>query len=139
MLAYKNKFHFEFICHYIDELADFRQDFPDGVCHYSYDSKEYLEIYHQFDLVVGPRVHGIGIAASMGIQGISIQHDARADTCHGFMADVIRSSADINDALKVFDAKIKKISAGDGRELLLEKQTVFDKYVELLKPRLKNL
>lgn len=138
--VYKDRFCFEFVCHYIDELAVFCQDFPDHSCHYSYDSGEYARIYNQFDLVVSPRVHGIGIAASMGIPGISIQHDARGEMCLEFMADVVKSSASIDDAIRVFGSKVEQFLAqGGSDQLLLKKQAVFDQYVELLRPVLNKI
>lgn len=77
------------ICHYIDELPLAKKLFPQHEILYSYNALDYLDIYRQFDLVVGTRVHGIGAAASVGVPGVAIQHCPRGATCHGFLADVV--------------------------------------------------
>ena len=136
---YQGRFHFEFVSHYIDELVDFSRDLPDKICHYSYDSSEYARIYHKFDFVIGPRVHGIGIAASMGIPGICIQHDARAGTCKGFFAEIISTSMSIDSALKIFDEKINEIHSKKENHLLLSKKKVFSQYVDLIAPVLRKM
>jgi polysaccharide pyruvyl transferase WcaK-like protein len=79
----------EFVSHYIDELSPFRRDFPGQALRYSYDAKDYLDIYGRYDLVIGYRVHGIGISASMGIPGIMISHDPRAATVKGFKSEMV--------------------------------------------------
>jgi polysaccharide pyruvyl transferase WcaK-like protein len=79
----------EFVSHYIDELSPFRRDFPGQVLRYSYDAKDYLDIYGRYDLVIGYRVHGIGISASMGIPGIMFSHDPRAATVKGFKSEMV--------------------------------------------------
>lgn len=92
-------YEIEFVAHYIDELSPFRQDFPDQTLRYSYDAKDYLDIYGRYDLVIGYRVHGIGISASMGIPGIMFSHDARAATVKGFKAEMVSIGTDY-DKLK---------------------------------------
>ncbi|WP_201296882.1 polysaccharide pyruvyl transferase family protein [Billgrantia tianxiuensis] len=86
---YGDEYEIEFVSHYIDELSHFRKDFGDQTVRYSYDAKDYLDIYNRYDLVIGYRVHGIGISASMGIPGIMLAHDRRAATVKGFLADMI--------------------------------------------------
>ena len=74
------RYRVSLVCHYIDEIEEAEKDFPNLNLFYSYDSRDYAEIYQQFDLVIGGRVHGIGMAASSGIPGIMINHDKRSDT-----------------------------------------------------------
>lgn len=68
------------ICHYIDEVFLAEKEFADCEVRYSYDSAEYIKIYAECDLVVGSRIHGIGIASSLCIPSISISYDNRAGT-----------------------------------------------------------
>ncbi len=82
---------FEIVCHYIDELPLARAEFPGLPVHYAYDALDYVEIYRRFEVVVGPRVHGIGICASLGIPGLAIAHDRRAGTCEGFLAELVET------------------------------------------------
>lgn len=74
------KYDTALVCHYIEELDYAVQDFPGEEYYYSFDSHDYFDIYAQFDFVIGCRVHGIGICASMGIPGIIINHSIRCET-----------------------------------------------------------
>jgi hypothetical protein len=130
---YSQEFEFEFICHYIDELPELRKDFGARNSYYSYDSDDYFKIYNKFDLVIGCRVHGIGVAASMGIPGIAIRHDLRGSTCELFKADIIEPSMSLTEILKIIDVKIRDVRRQNG-ELLEYKRIIFNKYRELLLP-----
>jgi polysaccharide pyruvyl transferase WcaK-like protein len=103
------KFNCELVCHYIEELPEAQKLFKDIEVHYSYDSKDYLEIYQQFDFVIGPRVHGIGMSASMGIPGILISHDLRGETGKGFLAEIVKVGEDIDYILENIDKQISEI------------------------------
>lgn len=84
ILKYKKTYKFVIICHYVDELYLAHKDFPEENIRYSYDSSDYIEFYKECDLVIGSRIHGIGIATSMGIPSIPIKYDRRAGTINGF-------------------------------------------------------
>lgn len=100
LLSSNSKMSFSFVCHYIDEIEHCRELFPDQELHYSYDAKDYQNIYNEFDFVIGCRVHGVGISASQGIPGILISHDARGGTGKGFGVDVISvDSLNVNDLI----------------------------------------
>ncbi|HLF17944.1 MAG TPA: polysaccharide pyruvyl transferase family protein [Candidatus Omnitrophota bacterium] len=130
---YAGKLRFEFVCHYIDELAVFKQDFPSMNCFYSYDSSDYLKIYRQFDLVIGPRVHGIGICASMGIPGINLAHDLRAETCRGFQAEIIGVDTGFDKVIETIGSRVKQIS-GLNQRLLQHKKDILGRYTALVSP-----
>lgn len=124
-------YEFEFIAHYIDELSEFKNDFSDSRLHYSYDSKDYLDIYNQFDLVIGCRVHGIGISASMGIPGMMIAHDNRSDTVQGFCAELIKVGDDFSKIIGTFN---KMVAGIESYSLSLQKHKMetAKKYFSLL-------
>lgn len=127
---YKN-IEFSFVAHYIDELSYFESDFPDYQLFYSYDSKDYLDIYNNYDLVIGYRVHGIGISASLGIPGIMIAHDSRSRTVNGFNAEIIN----VNDSLEIADNLISTTidTIQEKNSLLLEHKNFWkQKYINLL-------
>lgn len=122
---------YSLICHYIDELPFAHSDFPDIEVLYSFDAKDYYDIYNRFDLVIGARVHGIGCAASMGIPGICIAHDFRGETVKGFLADVLS----VGEPLKAVDETLSRaITSISERSCAL--QTLItettNKYQELL-------
>ena len=78
------------VCHYIDEVADLRPLFGDQVeIRYAYDAADYLGLYDSFDLTVTTRVHGAGLAASLGIPGFLIGHSPRAATAEGFRTIIL--------------------------------------------------
>jgi len=137
MDVYRGKCDFEFVMHYVDELPRFDIDFPGQPQYYSYDAKDYFDIYRRFDLVIGPRVHGIGVAASMGIPGIVLSHDVRADTCIGFGGEQIVPKKDLSEALALTGQCLA--GAKDKSEGLIRlKSDVFGKYAQLLAPILRK-
>lgn len=119
------------ICHYIDEVAEARHHFPDLAVAYSYDAADYLEIYHECDLIYGPRVHGIGLAASMGIAGVALSHDSRGSTCEGFLAQIVEPN---NTPAQILDAIEDTLSkAGNiNRALRAHKANTHGIYCELV-------
>jgi hypothetical protein len=129
---YGDRLNIEFVCHYVDELPVFYREFPGLRCHYSYDSRDYLDIYNKFDLVIGARVHGIGLSASMGIPGIHIDHDVRGDTCSGFKAVRLKPGRRLDEAAAVCAERMA--AAGSVNKSLLEhKKQVFLEYSRLLR------
>jgi len=135
---YKDQFDFEFVCHYVDELPSIKKDFDKYSYHYSYDARDYIDIYNKFDLVIGQRVHGIGIAASMGIPGISIGHDMRRDACKGFCADIVDVATPISDFFELFDLKVRNVVFLN-KSILDHKHQVFERYVTLLTPIIQEI
>ncbi len=126
-----DRFEFEFIAHYIDELRYFPDDFPQATLRYSYDARDYADIYARYDLVIGHRVHGIGISASQGTPGICISHDMRGETARGFGADMIQVGTPPEDVLH------RVLEAVDGiesrsRGIIEHKREVTQTYTELL-------
>ena len=78
------------VCHYIDDLYALRHlNIP---ALYSYDAKDYLEIYKQFDLNITTRVHGAGLCASLGVPSIVVKHSERSGTVQGFKSCTIEPS-----------------------------------------------
>ncbi len=108
-LIKNSQFEFEIICHYIDEMAEAKEQFKDHEIHYSFDSKDYLSIYKKYDFVIGSRVHGLGIAASMGIPGVMISHDVRSDTVKGFLSSIISTNDSIEHNRSIILNKIENV------------------------------
>lgn len=127
---YSYKYEFEFVSHYIDELSEFKKDFPNKQIKYSYDSKDYLDIYSKYDLVIGYRVHGIGMCASLGIPGIMISHDGRSKTVKGFLADEIFIDMTFLEIRKIVENVILNIES-KSQKLLEHKEKTKNDYLEL--------
>lgn len=122
------------VCHYIDEIEEAKRELGDMDIYYSYDAKDYVNIYNKFDLTIGGRVHGIGMSASLGIPGVMISHDVRSETVAGFKATVIDyKNTDYTNALNVISHVINNVEA-HSNELIAHKINVMDEYVKLLKP-----
>ena len=104
------KYDCELVCHYIEELDYINEDFPGVVYNYSYDSSSYFSIYGKFDMVIGCRVHGIGISASLGIPGVAINHSIRSDTVKNMGAELIDiKTSDIMEAISIIEKLSNKI------------------------------
>ena len=119
--AYSSRLKFSIVVHYIDEIALAQNLFPGLEVHYSYEPHDYYAIYGRFDLVVGPRVHGIGTAASVGVPGIAISHDQRGMTCAGFNADIVPVDMDMDQVISTFDTACSQI---EGRATLLSEHKI---------------
>ena len=121
----------EIVCHYIDELPFAIKYFPEAEIRYSYDAKDYEDIYKQYQYVVTSRVHAIGICASLGIPGTLIAHDGRANTVVYFQADVIPDTVGEKDFKK---SVIDRINDSENLSIKLKdhKLLYLEKYKELL-------
>lgn len=129
---YSKDYEIEMVCHYIDELEQVKKDFPSIKMNYSYNSTDYVDIFSKFDLVIAPRVHAIGMSASLGIPGICISHDARGETCKGFKAELLKVGTSFEDFDKVFNNIYSSIEQRS-INLIEHKHNVMDMYCEKLK------
>lgn len=128
-----NNINFSFIAHYIDELPVLTKIFGKNNVLYHYDSQKYKQIYREFDFVISTRVHGCGIASSLGIPNISIAHDARADTCEGFLSDTINSSYTLEEIDNIFKNYLDDdYIQNKNEELINFKKKTFTDYVNLI-------
>lgn len=126
---HRGTIEFDFVVHYIDEIPVIRDRFPDHAVRYSFDAAEYYGIFEDYDLVVSTRVHGCGIAASLGIPSISLGHDFRSDTTDGFLAAQVELDDDPGVLLPAFDdlaGRAVEVSTG----LQTHRQATLDEYVE---------
>lgn len=128
---YSQIYEFELVSHYVMELPVLCNDFPEHRHRYSYDALDYLDIYKQYDFIVGPRVHGIAAAASLGIPGLGIKYDDRGGTLDGFLADSISCGTPLEDALKLFQTSIESVPQKN-ETILRHKRGVMDKYKVLV-------
>lgn len=122
---------FRIICHYVDEVPLAMRDFPDIEIDYSYDAIDYLEIYGNCDYVIGSRIHGIGIAASLCIPAHSISYDQRGGTLKGFMpSGIINNFKNLENALEYARNNIVSLNRAmiDKKKLL---QREYDKLVNI--------
>jgi polysaccharide pyruvyl transferase WcaK-like protein len=129
------EYEIEFVAHYIDELSEFKKDFPGQTLRYSFDAKDYREIFSEYDLMVGYRVHGIGMCASQGTPGIMIAHDPRASTVKGFLADMVDLSISTEEFMSVVNAAIDNVEQRS-LDLIAHRKATEVKYLELLKEAL---
>ena len=121
------------ICHYIDELTELRPLLGDAMEFvYSYDARDYLEIYDEFDLTVTTRVHGAGICASLGIPAFVISHSTRSSTAEGFLANMVDPQ---NESVNAVIGRIAQFDiAAASVALIKHKEASRARYEELLTP-----
>jgi polysaccharide pyruvyl transferase WcaK-like protein len=125
------------ICHYINEIQELKPFSENVPIYYSYDPRDYISIYNNFDLSITTRIHGAGLCASLGIPSFVITHSARSETVAGFLAETINPQLDDPQQIlkKIQDYQIQVASA----KLLQHKQETFQHYQQLLKPIFKKL
>jgi hypothetical protein len=89
---------------------------------------------------MGARVHGIGMAASLGIPGIHLGHDGRAGTVEGFKAQNIDTTewSDMANIKSIMDELIDTAPQRNA-ELRKHKRDTMEKYCHLLQDRLRPL
>ena len=134
---YRDQYEISFVCHYIDELPVAFRDFPGFPVEYSYDARDYYDIYAKADFVIGPRVHGIGVSASLGIPGVALSHNSRGATCAGFLAPQVPMEGDIQTALHVIRKSIS-LAANRSAELATHCEKATQSYVEIISAALAN-
>ena len=122
---------FEVVCHGVDEIALAMRDLPGLPVRYSYDSADYLDIYARYDLVVGSRVHGVGLAASLGVPGVALVHDRRGTTCEGFLAPLLYVDGDPDADAAVLGQALAEAPARSAR-LAAHKAETFARYREIV-------
>lgn len=120
------------ICHYIDEIDQAKKEFPNTDICYSYDARDYTDIYNQFDLVLGGRVHGIGMAASLGIPGIMIKHDSRSSTTDGFLATNIEIGTSVEKVINLIEMFVRVKPVEKSHQLIEHKIKVMQRYITLI-------
>ena len=95
-------FEVEYVAHFLDDLDSAAP--KEGRIFYSGVADDFYEIYDRFDLVIGTRLHGCGIAASLGIPSISVSHDGRGEAAVFFGATLVRGHAfDLLDIVRSHD------------------------------------
>lgn len=120
------------VCHYIDELPIVEKEYPEAKILYSFDSKEYIEIYRTFSAIISSRVHALGLCASLGIPGLLIAHDGRANTAKGFKADIFSDDSSVGSFKQAIDLLIRDRKARHIELLEHKTKTLLD-YSNLLK------
>jgi polysaccharide pyruvyl transferase WcaK-like protein len=130
--AISKHYEVEIVCHWIEDLIHLHKVFGNRYpIRYSYDAKDYLDIYNQYDLVVSTRVHGSGMAASLGIPSFTISHSKRTDTVQGFLSRVIDPNTKIVDIVE----RVKSFDVFEASRIIIaHKDDTLLAYKELLKP-----
>ena len=100
------------ICHTCADFLEARRTLPLADVRYSALAEDYEGIFDACDVVVGPRVHGAGLAASLGIPSILVQHSARGLTGWGFRAVPANPGDDLLGMIRGIDVE------GESRKLM---------------------
>lgn len=117
------------LCHYIDEVDDAAAKFGKENLLYCCDARDYPTTYAQFDYVISSRVHGCGMASSLGIPNALIGHDARAKTVAGFLSETLSEDTHID----LFLDEESSLLASKHERLLLHKGSTMASYADLMK------
>lgn len=103
------KYDMTIICHSIIDLMYAEKKFPGANILYSSYAEDYFDIYKDFDLIVGARIHGAGIASSLCIPSITIWHCSRSDTVQP-LGSVLVQDSDVLDAIGQIDIAAMSVS-----------------------------
>ncbi len=130
--ALSQRYDCSLICHYIEEVHQLHDEFRGVIpIRYSYDARDYIDIYDGFDACVTTRVHGAGLCASLGIPSLVISHSARSETVLGFLAELVDPNKETTtDALEKFEALPLEEKS---RALVQHKISVKKEYLLLLR------
>jgi len=120
----------EVVCHWIEDLIFLRKELGGKyVLRYSYDARDYLDMYDSYDLIISTRVHGSGIAASLGIPNFTISHSMRTDTVNGFLSHIISP----NEKIAALIETIKKLDiTAESERIIAHKASTLEAYRERL-------
>ena len=125
-------FECEVVCHWIEDLVHINNEIGhEFTVRYTYDAKDYLRIYDRYDLVIGTRVHGSGMAASLGIPSYTIAHSLRSDTVMGFLSRLIAPTDDVEEI--VAEVQALDLAAASAQVIAHKKETLAA-YQALLDP-----
>jgi hypothetical protein len=122
------KMDVKFLCHTYVDFCDCNTLFPDADIFYSSLAEDYIKEYDSVDVVVGTRIHGMGLAASLGIPGVFVPmpSDDRASAVKGFNS-IFAEPEDVLETINQMD--VQKISEG----LIELKRAAWGRYVERVK------
>lgn len=127
------RLEFELVAHYIDEVPLARTAWGAALpLRYHYDAIAYRALYGRYDLVVGHRIHGVGMSASQGIPGVCVAHDRRGETARGFLAKMVAPEDGVDAALLAFE-RVETELAARSEQLVSHKRAVEAAYAQALR------
>jgi hypothetical protein len=122
----------EIVCHYVDELEEAGRTYGSQRVRYAYDAADYPALYGRYDFVLSSRVHGCGMASSVGVPNAAIGHDARAGTVDGFNSMRAESLGQFAELMPEVAGKLPELHD----ELKQHKSMTLASYVEAVGPYL---
>ena len=129
------------ICHYIDEALMAKDYFPDTPIFYSYDAKDFEKFYSRCDLVIGPRLHGVLLAAGIGIPSfITREYDQGGEARRLGATEPLEIPSLITSSPAAFLDAIKNIDIEKESERLIDLRYKTEAtYLTLLSMRMQSL
>lgn len=113
-----------FIAHHINDLKFLEKAGKDAL--YSGYAEDYCRMFDRFDVILSTRVHGCGMASSLGIPNALIPHDGRYQTALKFKSFIVQPGTDFVEWAKSLD--VQAVSA----ELIAYRAAREQAYRELL-------
>lgn len=127
----EKKYQVRYIAHYIDDIKFASSINKDAV--YSAFSEDYAAIFDQYDYVISTRVHGCGIASSLGIPNLLIPHDGRYSTAVKFLSSIYKENIPLLE-------QIQNINISEESEKLITHRTKSEsEYLDLFRSNLSIL
>ncbi len=104
-----------YIAHYIDDYKMARALGKEVL--YSGYAEDYFQIYDRFDLVISTRVHGCGMASSLGIPNALIPHDGRFQTALKLKSHILQIGVDLTDWVRSVDISAESAALVEYRKV----------------------
>lgn len=105
----------EVVCNYYDEVDTAARLFGRSRVRYTFDAAEYAGLMSAYRFVVSSRVHGCGLASSLGVPNMLLGHDQRAATVRGFGSQV---TTDVEEVLSAVERHADSLALREESERL---------------------
>ncbi len=110
----ERNFDVTYIAHYIDDLK-FAASRNKPVL-YSAFSEDFAGIFDRFDYIISTRVHGCGMASSLGIPNLLIPHDGRYSTAEKFLSAIFDPARSLTSQIRDTDIREQSTTLIQHRE-----------------------
>jgi uncharacterized protein YdcH (DUF465 family) len=120
------------ICHSYDDFVSASHRGLKAI--YSSHFEDFFDVYKEFDLIVGFRIHAGGFASTLGIPSLIIPHDERANAVRHF-GSVVCKHQDLGDTFDQIDNNWIQEQSEKIMELKKEKYNQFVKLIPHLRKR----
>ncbi len=120
-----------YVAHYIDDYKLARTLGKEVL--YSGYAEDYVQIYDQFDLIISTRVHGCGMASSLGIPNALVPHDGRFQTALKLKSQILQAGLELTEWVRSVDISAESAALVEYRKAQEEEfRQIMSKHLSIL-------